>query len=284
MVSLNESLGIIIVTYGIAPESCTTLSSFMANQHHLDGISLSIYVRNNGPVSYQSSLSIPNLVYSESIDNVSLAKIYNQAIEAMDCDYYLILDHDSFLNEEFLSEVSRFVRQNKEDVLFPFIKSKDVIRYPRISRELVANPISANFNRPISTITSGMVLSRDLINQVKIYFGSVFDERFILYGVDSSFLLRLRKTSDKHKLKFRVAGTLQHSLSSDENESEKMKLFRSTERLYDLALQTRYYFRVRILYIIIRDLCKAIFLQKNIRPIFIFLHVIVSGKHPRNFN
>ena len=116
-------------------------------------------------------------------------------------------------------------------------------------------------------------------------FGTVFDERYYLYGVDTTFFLRFNNLNCSDKA--RVIKGFNHSLSRLEIESSSNKRFRKVERSYDLGLTLRYYRSCReIIFDIVKvfgsSILKMILKRENafyLRHVFIALLV---GKHYRD--
>lgn len=135
-----------------------------------------IIVFNNGPNIIENEY--PNhITLHQILINASLSKIYNKFINKYDANYYVFLDDDSSLSHNYLNEL----KENKADIFLPRIYCKDIEYYPSIKK----------FS--IQSITSGLTLSQKICKKLVVEYGSVFDERFDLYGIDTAFFYRLNK-------------------------------------------------------------------------------------------
>ncbi|MCH1920492.1 glycosyltransferase [Shewanella sp. A3A] len=288
-----KSIGLVLVVYGKHPLESVTYKSLNHSistylEYHKD-LSFSIFLHNNGPESYlcetESSEIYQEVIYSEAIDNSGLSKVYNAALNALSADFYMILDDDTEITYEFFVEFSRLVYLNNADLVCPQIISNSVVRYPKSGRGVIKdNGIISCLDR-LSSISSGLILSANLIRMMVTTFGKVFDEEFVLYGVDSSFFLRFRRLVKAHRFFSPLVycfGKLNHSLSSDNIETMEVKSFREKERIYDLALQTRYYPRISLFYLVPRELLKSIRFRRGFNGVVDYITVLISGCHPRN--
>lgn len=91
----------------------------------------------------------------------------------------------------------------------------------------------------ITTIGSGLVLGKNVIKRILQRHSTVFDERFYLYGVDTTFCYRLNDLNLFESIL--IISGFEHSLSRLEIEDSETLRFRQIERSKDLALRVRYY-------------------------------------------
>jgi GT2 family glycosyltransferase len=196
--------------------------------------------------------------------NESLARIYNRIICDYDAKKYVLLDDDTELNEEFLHN-----SQLNNALIMPKIKSKNIEIYP-FRRSYRANTFK------FITISSGLCISSDLLSKVKVKYGDCFDERFKLYGVDTSFCLRLCKLD---KFSFSIKGALDHSLSKFEKETTNIKNFRYRERAIADALILRNYISFYSLINTLKFLIK-LGVYRRFYEIKLWLTTYVKNKHP----
>ncbi|EML0456786.1 MULTISPECIES: glycosyltransferase family protein [Klebsiella] len=243
----------------------------------------SLFVVNNGPCAL--SLNSPLIKelkndflefnYKEYLDNKPLSKIYNEFILSTKSHYYIIFDDDSCPEESYFNHLKEIT----EDLCLPRIKSKDdgLIYYPCIDMHpvIIDGVVDVNYTMSIS---SGLVISESLALNLQKHYSEIFDERYCLYGIDTSFFFRLRKLASSHyAISATCAGDITHSLSRvTQNQTD----FRIRERLYDVAITTRWYSAYYGYKPFIRKLLANIVKFK-----FQFAVVLVStyiiGKHPR---
>ncbi len=203
-----------------------------------------VIIWNNGPnhIDVDSCKEKLSEYYSveviETLDNIGLADIYNKFIARFRAKRYVILDDDTVLNREYLSSID--VVEIDESAT-PIIYHGELRVEPVINGKIYKGPPTCLIEdaEKITSIASGLVIGSGFAKQVQSQFGKVFDERFILYGVDASFFHRINHMNLAHK--FKILPPLTHSLSRLENESEQMTRFRVIERANAHALLTRYY-------------------------------------------
>jgi GT2 family glycosyltransferase len=268
-------LVILVVLYNKTPAESSTLGSLEKALHSLNTSyeEVQICFWNNGPEKINSIASINSPNYSatlvETINNESLSSIYNRFLEMYHSDKYLILDHDSRVSEGYLKECLI----DQSDFSIPTIVTSHGIQSPKIYNLKAYEGTST-----LLAIGSGICLTRKACNIVKSHFSKVFDERFYLYGVDSTFFLRLNKIGYGNKIQV-SSNTIVHSLSKFEKEDSAIKRFREKERSYDQALTLRYYFSLFTAVTIFKKIIGCVFLNKSDINLFIFFSALISGKH-----
>lgn len=239
-----------------------------------------VYVWNNGPISLDPSCSIYlskirengwDVHYSEDITNRPLSLLYNNFINVADSNRFVILDHDSVLSNSFLQAI--YYSNDCYDLILPKIIAKDKYLYPRVNDIVIEND-SFLRQEGLMSIGSGICINRSLTEIMKRKFGSVFDENFALYGVDTTFFLRVQNLSCS--IKILCKGLLFHSLSRLENEDINTNKMRSLERAYDLGLMLRHYPSVKLVKLFILALC-----LKVDYPLFPTIISFIKGVHPR---
>ena len=129
-----------------------------------------------------------------------------------------------------------------------------------------------------------MVIGTNICSEIHQYYKNVFDERFYLYGVDTTFCIRLfeRKLTGSVNI---IPG-FNHSLSRLENESVKTTNFRRVERSYGQGLTLRYYYPLLTgIYYLLRvtasTLKRMIFKQTYNVNIIDMFKAFLNGKHRR---
>lgn len=270
-------VSILVVLYGKGLEQSLTLKSLSENI-----ISFAdLYIVNNGPEKitendlFRSKLesSYASVRVVEHLDNRPLSMLYNDFIGYYpDSDYYVLLDDDSELSSEYIG----LLKNPKADLIIPRIINKNdgVCYYPIDNGSVVKCDTSLSFLKVMS-IGSGLFISNHLITEMK-KFGDIFDERFALYGVDTSFFLRLRRLNNT-SIDIRTEAFIFHSLSRVD---EKKSKFRQTERLYDLAITSRHYPEYISFFDFTKKMIKLTFVF-NFNSVFIALKIYALGRHPR---
>lgn len=273
------NLSILVVTYNCKLEDSITIRSILNSGVYFSNTNLCIW--NNGPhkiiidnklLDKLNAVGL-NTTINQTICNLPLSWIYNHFIQTFPSNLHVFLDHDSNLTQEYLTSIT------KKDNLFiaiPIITNKGTPRSPCINGAYSAGPYS---NKSlVIAIGSGVAISKEAAIIIKDKYGSIFDEHFALYGVDTSFFVRLSKMGLTGKLK--IIPGFEHSMSRYETESKKTQLFRITERSYDLGLMLRHYPSARS----IKMAAKQIFLwsigKKNLH-ITKFFNAFFTGRHER---
>ncbi|HCO4476127.1 TPA: hypothetical protein N8Q73_000563 [Escherichia coli] len=222
-----------------------------------------------------------NIRYHETLHNISLAKIYNEVINKYNAQIYIILDDDSSLTDAYFEAVKQI---SPNEVGMPVIYYDRKIINPCINGQIYNKGINIDANDTITTIGSGLVVGRDVASQLFKAYNSVFDERFYLYGVDTTFCFRLNKLKINDKIK--IIDGFEHGLSRLEGKNDKLTLFRKIERSNDLALQIRYYkekkhwFLMMVL-LLASSIKKFITFQPQQYKYSTIIKTFVKGKHER---
>ena len=239
---LLNKFAVVVVLYNKEILDSKTLLSFIESTVNFNGSKLVIW--NNGPLKLKS-YNVTGLVekgfdveIKETIENESLAKIYNQFIASTTADNYMILDDDSELNESYLKKV---LALESSKIGVPIILFNNTIQGPRINNEVLQDStyICKSKDKVIA-IGSGIVIGHDFVKLIIQMYGNLFDERFYLYGVDTTFFFRVNQLGFSSSICF--LPPLSHSLSRLESESKNVREFRVKERAYDVGLQWRYYY------------------------------------------
>ncbi|EMW0511514.1 hypothetical protein ACVD54_001570 [Enterobacter mori] len=271
----NFRLAILVLLYNRKPSESTSFNSLDKALQELSTScnNIKICLWNNGPDKLSSNIDFKSPHYDtsviETIQNESLSCIYNQFLEKYDSEKYLILDHDSLVSIEYLNQCLN----ESFEYMIPTIVTQHGVQSPKVYK--LRSYIG---NETLLGIGSGICLSNEACNVIKGKFSTVFDERFYLYGVDSTFFLRLNKIGLAKKLKI-SKNTITHSLSKFEKEGVAIKKFREKERSYDQALTLRYYFSLFTFVTTFKKLLGCIFLNKSDINFLVFISALISGKH-----
>ncbi|AGH43747.1 glycosyltransferase family 2 protein [Paraglaciecola psychrophila] len=237
----HTKLTILVVLYNIEILESETVKSLILTSLGIQSVKLLIW--NNGPDYLKVSDVEPlkkvgfDAEVIETIGNESLAVIYNHFIHRYSSENYLILDHDTVLNDIYLAET---LSSKSSELSVPTIRMNGNIEGPYLNKSIIKFPQRLSTSDHIMAIGSGLVIGREIVQEIKASYSSVFDERFYLYGVDSTFFHRVNKLKLGNRVK--VISGFEHFLSRLESEPEKLKAFRRKERAYDSGLQFKYYY------------------------------------------
>lgn len=279
---MNKQLFLIVVYNKKIAESCT-FNKVVNSKFSDDSLCV---IWNNGPTSCEEEfLNVyeynKNIRYHETLHNISLAKIYNEVINKYNAQIYIILDDDSSLTDAYFEAVKQI---SPNEVGMPVIYYDRKIINPCINGQIYSKGINIDANDTITTIGSRLVVGRDVASQLFKAYNSVFDERFYLYGVDTTFCFRLNKLKINDKIK--IIDGFEHGLSRLEGKNDKLTLFRKIERSNDLALQIRYYkekkhwFLMMVL-LLASSIKKFITFQPQQYKYSTIIKTFVKGKHER---
>lgn len=274
-------ISILVILFNKKIEHSATIQSLLSVN---EMVAPDITIVNNGPnplknielFMQENNSKFGAITFIEYLENRSLSKIYNEFIERQkSSDYLVIFDDDSIFEPGLIEHISGC----NADLIVPLIKSSNdgEFYYPTYNGKVQRVECSLQADKLMS-IASGLILNAGLIKVMSRHFNSVFDESFALYGIDTSFFLRLQQCSKYNDLKIVCQGTINHSLSR--TDSKPLVGFRLRERLCDAALIARHYpNRERMIYF-----CKKI-IQNTYRLQLSNLHLLLkcylTGKHPR---
>ncbi|EMO6444628.1 hypothetical protein LUS60_08805 [Raoultella planticola] len=224
-------------------------SKTLASLEPYIGLLHNITIVNNGPDVLLEDESIyyksENVAIIEHLKNRPLSSIYNDFIRTNDCDRFIILDDDTTITNSYIFNL--VFNENKYDLGLPIIKSTHDNKsyYPVCSgvNNIRNEDVEYIHKKGSYSISSGMIISSELADYLFAIFGSIFDERFSLYGVDISLFRRIDKLIDRKEILIRSGVILEHDLSKFSN---TISDFRKKELLIDLILQNNLYGSNRI--------------------------------------
>jgi hypothetical protein len=277
----------LVLLYNNEIATSTTLNTLLDSKIEYHNCKLIIW--NNGPSSLNCKDTIPframglDVGIQETINNESLAKIYNKFIKLVKSHKYVILDDDSHLSKNYLELT---LSATECELCVPMITYKNKIAAPKCNGIIVSQIKKFDVDDKLMTIGSGMVIGNKVVSDIAAIYGSAFDERFYLYGVDYTFCHRVNHISS---IDIRVIQGFEHSLSKFIDEEDLVTQFRLKERSYDQALRLRYYNTwMRSSYLIIRilvvHLVNKIFKKRQSTLLVDFLKAYIKGKHYRDNN
>lgn len=242
---------------------------------------------NNGPnCLYEVGVFEPytdklSFEFKETVNNESLSKIYNAFIKENNSDFYVILDDDSDLTLDYITELVDL--EEKCLIATPIISDNNNFHYP-VYQGKVVDKAPKFASEPLFSIGSGLVISHEL----KLFFlktyGEVFDERFYFYGVDTSFFYRLFLNKLTGEIK--VINGFEHSLSKL-SKSQSLSKFRKLERSYDWGMQLRWYCGFGVAIKSLTSLClknflRTVFKQQKLLSFRATFSAYVKGTHYKN--
>lgn len=268
---------VLVVLYNCKPFDSVTVKSLLKNWPATSNTKFIFW--NNGPVSQPldvKELNELDVEMVESLHNESLAKIYNQFIETVHANVYVVLDHDSDVSPQYIAALSPVT---PEQCAFPVILNGSKATGPLVNGTTVNKPTSLTYNDTLLAIGSGVIIGSSIANTIKTAYGNIFDERFYLYGIDSTFCYRLERL--KLITNCKVISGFQHSLSRLESESSVLTQFRKKERSYSFGLTLRHYRKLNYLRILCILLLKRI-LNKSPLSIAHIFKALISGRHYRD--
>ena len=277
----------LVLLYNKEVLDSSTLKTLLASNVFFKNCNLVIW--NNGPknIKLDNVESFKDKGFDvtvvETIDNESLGVIYNEFVSMFCSDKYMILDDDSELNDMYLTQA---IKSSSDCLTVPVIRMNGQVEGPRVDNSLYKPELGLIGAKKIMAIGSGLIIGDRFSNLIKKKYGNVFDERFYLYGVDSSFFHRLNKLRLINKVT--VISGLNHSLSRLKNESEELREFRKLERTYDLALSIKYYFNspLKLFYNVVK--INALSLSQKLLGLELtwnikqFNSALLTGKHYRH--
>lgn len=273
-------LSILVVLYDCCIEESRTLQSLVKLLHGKSDCRVVVW--NNGPRSLKLeefdgmfSVGVEFSVF-ETVDNRSLSKIYNYFIKRCPAEKFLFLDHDTSLNQSYIDSV---YSMPDSFLGVPIVVSNQSIEYPMLDWVKVGGGDEIGSDDLVMSCLSGLVLGRGFVDCLLAQYDEVFDEVFVLYGVDTSFFLRVHKLRLNHAIRF--VGSIEHSFSRNENEAKSINQFRVLERSYDLGLTLRYYpnsHHFKIFYYVMRAFVRG---AAVLSPAVV-LKAFVSGRHYRS--
>lgn len=274
----RKQISLLVILYGKKLSESGTLKSIINFNYKIDNL----IVVNNGPNALSNEdeflellrLKHHSVIFKEFLENRPLSWIYNDFISQYDSDYYIFLDDDTHISK--YSENLIFSLDNIDIELPKIYAIQDRKQYYPIVNGVVysSNGLIREYSE-IYSIGSGLILSKKVKELFKESNFELFDSKFALYGVDTSFFRKINYFKNKGII-FNITSSMSvdHSLSRAEGEIGE---WRYIERLYDHTLSIKYYQKLRFLRLI-KLLIKNISKFKYIK---IILVTYFNGFHPR---
>jgi len=281
-----SNTAILIVFYNKEPSNSETLKAIENYVGDLNNCVLTLW--NNGPSNFKEheikiskSMSVKVI---ESIENRALSKIYNTWIRESKADRYIILDQDSKVSQEYLDIA---LNSTQDSISVPRIYNNNQLVGPLIRRDAVFSLEGVYEREEFFSVGSGIVIGNNVVEVISKKFGSVFDEIFVLYGVDASFWYRVKRSKLLYSIQ--IIHGFEHSLSRNEQESPEVTKFRMKERSYDMALQHRYFHSLlKSVYLFFRTISVRViknilgFEKSKSLILKYYVYAYVKGKHYRS--
>ncbi|MHC3376341.1 glycosyltransferase [Ligilactobacillus equi] len=154
-------------------------------------------------------------IYISKGKNVGISKAYNFSIrkiieEFNAVEYFMMLDDDSSLNEEYLNYVTNYIQKHNFDIAVPIVESNNLILSPcnvnRFGRITQMNKVS-NISQ-ISAINNGMVIRKTVFDVI------MYNENLFVDYVDHDFCRKAREHSFKIDI---LDYKLKHNMSVVDN-------------------------------------------------------------------
>ncbi|MEH0833147.1 glycosyltransferase family 2 protein [Pectobacterium cacticida] len=282
----------VVIIYNSQLRESDTLNSLLRCK--LENVNLNVCIWNNGP-SLLTEDDAANFIWQcqekgirakiyQDIRNLALSKIYNFFIKENQYDMITILDQDSQLPQDFLTNISS---HHLADIIVPkiFVKNQDdeyVQIYPHEYKKYDNKIKYGNIENKIDSAMSGVTLSAKFIEKIKTFRGAVFEEKLAFYGIDSDLFREINKMIDKGAdLKLHCIGSINHSFSylspiKEENEFRDAEIFYFK---YFIRMEYQKKSKLSTLWVCIRDFVRT---KSNLNKTKKMIPFIFAGIHPRS--
>lgn len=274
---------IVVLLYGVDLDQAQTICTLRKLSSRL-GKGFCISIWNNGPrslkESFKTSKSIQefslaglNVVLYEDLTNPPLSLVYNFVCEG--AGQVVLLDQDSKVDDEYFDALEDFL-SGEAEVFLPKIRVSGRYYYPiTSSRKVISSSGPIELERCYS-VASGMCIKNSVIRDLTRIYGGPFNEKFVFYGVDTSFFERYARAGRRS---YFIGPTLEHGLSrvAEQWKSNEMK-FR--ERFFDICLQVRLYPTVTRFFCLLKFIATSPPLPL-VRNALAAIRCLVLGYHPR---
>ncbi|MGK0256458.1 hypothetical protein [Shewanella sp. Arc9-LZ] len=210
----------------------------------------------------------------KSLENKALPIIYNRFLLEQDSDYAILLDQDSIIEDDYISEINQVINDMNVYLLLPKVVHGDTLVSPGRLR-LFFGTLDPTLkdrkgiikDRDIVAINSGLVVKVELVKKDIIK----YDERLKFYFTDTKFLL------DYNKLGFGIyllESVISHDLSelSDSNNTS-----RASVRFSDMVFGFRATYPNGVLRILLESYLVYVAVKYSIKfKSYIFLKLLVG--------
>lgn len=221
------NLTILICLYNKDVSESATLQSLLNLKDFIDDSTIFIWDNSIEVINPVSLIflknNFKNLIYKHTPENVVLSKLYNNVIERLEDDSYLMVcDDDSSIPERFFDVLEEQIKCFPAmDLFLPQIYShstlvspaKDYLIKTGFIKNIQPGLLSSSFT---TAINSGMVVSNRFFKK-----GFRYDERLRFYGTDNYFM---NKYAQYNKDLVVLDIEFTHSLSFNDSSDVKNKL------------------------------------------------------------
>ncbi|MCF0042528.1 glycosyltransferase [Dyadobacter fanqingshengii] len=235
---------VLIVLYKCRPHECHTIVS-LSKQKESANLNVRYIVWDNSPAGLDKSdcERLQTLLPCEYIStpvNTGLAKLYNTVVSSNDFDYIILLDQDSNLPDTYFYSLSNAIQENPALNLFlPLVMNGERIVSPGNfhffkGKHWAAPRAGVIKAKNIIGVTSGMTINKKYFNKT----GYKFDERLILYGIDTKFLLDY---ASREKELYVLDSVIAHNsaLWSKTSADDLLPRFRNFQKAWQIILSDR---------------------------------------------
>ena len=185
----------LIVIYN---KNCCESESFKFIEKYKNNISIILFDNSIQDFGNKEYCRKNDIIYYNLGENIGLSKAYNYVLNKIKIssnNYLLVLDDDTILNDNYLNEIFKIVKDSRYDILLPIVKSCDTVISPSIiffdcMVKKVKNIEKINMKK-ISAINSGMVIKTSVYKTIK------YNEKLFLDYVDHEFMCNIRKNNKK---------------------------------------------------------------------------------------
>lgn len=278
---MDYDFAILILYYKKDIYESKTLNSLLASLKPETNCQIVLW--NNGPKEFseQATHSVNEAPFDikivETLNNIKLSSVYNRFSSMVRASVFVYLDDDSVVGENYLVSL---LKTDSSSIGVPFIKSYNKIEAPKVNGKVIGEDYKVLKDDDfILSIGSGLAVGCKKLEAIKSKFGDIFDEKFYLYGIDTTFFYRIKQLNFNKDIQ--LLSYIEHSLSRLETEEKAVTDFRKKERCYDVGLQWRYYFPLaKSLYYILRLAYQTIS-SKDVQKLKYTSLAFFTGKHYR---
>jgi len=252
---------VIIPTY---KKTLTSESNALKSLRNIvnENLDLNIAIWNNGPFDIFDDLFFPDCInIIDHLGNESLATAYNQCIGNMTSDFYIILDDDTFVNDDLFIEINnQFIQGESDKLMLPKVRVSNKLISPVKEPKNIVFESGVFSSKDFRAIGSGLIIPQSIIST---WGGDIFDSNLTLYGIDTVFCYEYTK---RYKEIIVLDVEFNHDVAGLSSISDESFIFREKNLLFALLyIYTRYPYK-KMLYLkrIIGVVIKYIFRIKKI--------------------
>lgn len=180
----------IVVVYN---KSCEQSESLKCIDKYAKDISVIVFDNSITSNTNKEYCALKGYTYYGFCKNYGISKAYNYCIDHCECkknDYFIILDDDTCLTEEYFSEVRKLSNDNAIDVGLPIVIAGDILFSPSNVRFGCTSKIVKSREElrveHITAINSGMFIRYSTFDKAR------YNEALFLDNVDHDFMKQVR--------------------------------------------------------------------------------------------